>query len=80
MKVLEVKAKVKKVTEEKGAEMHQKRRARPATSNPAAPTPPSAPRPSKKTKMGDFSDILKAEERTRQREIDLATLRIRSEK
>jgi hypothetical protein len=29
--------------------------------------------------MGDFSDILKAEERTCQKEINLATLRTRSQ-
>ncbi|KAJ7174751.1 hypothetical protein C8R46DRAFT_1347809 [Mycena filopes] len=50
---------------------------KPSTSAPAIPTPAVAPRPSKKAKITEFSEIAKSEEKTRQREIELAALRTR---
>ncbi|KAJ7939056.1 hypothetical protein B0H13DRAFT_2301266 [Mycena leptocephala] len=49
--------------------------AKPGTSKPAAPVPAPAPKPAKKTKLAEFSDIAKNEEKTRQKELELAQLR-----
>ncbi|KAJ7916580.1 hypothetical protein B0H13DRAFT_2448116 [Mycena leptocephala] len=48
---------------------------KPSTSKPAAPVPAPAPKPAKKTKLAEFSDIAKNEEKTRQKELELAQLR-----
>ncbi|KAJ7893560.1 hypothetical protein B0H13DRAFT_2665471 [Mycena leptocephala] len=60
---------------------HPKNPAKPSTSKPAAPMPAiaPAPKPSKKTKIAEFSEIAKDEERTRQKEIELAALRTRQQ-
>ncbi|KAJ7451322.1 hypothetical protein FB451DRAFT_1409829 [Mycena latifolia] len=53
----------------KGNEAHRKRPAKPSTSKPAALAPTAAPKPSKKTKLAEFSEIAKSEEMTWQQEI-----------
>jgi hypothetical protein len=53
------------------------RPAKAATSTPAAPAQVVAPKPSKKTKLAEFSEIAKTEEKSRQKELELATLRTR---
>jgi hypothetical protein len=54
--------------------------AKPATSKPAAPESlAAAPKPTKKTKLAEFSDIAKNEEKTRQKELELAQLRTRQQ-
>lgn len=51
---------------------------KPGTSKPAGPAPTAAAsKPAKKTKLAEFSDIAKLEEKTRQRELELAQLRTR---
>ncbi|KAJ6552893.1 hypothetical protein B0H19DRAFT_1155192 [Mycena capillaripes] len=51
---------------------------KPGNSKPAGPAPTAATsKPAKKTKLAEFSDIAKLEEKTRQREIELAQLRTR---
>ncbi|KAJ7176371.1 hypothetical protein C8R43DRAFT_1118891 [Mycena crocata] len=42
----------------------------PAHPQPAAPAPAAAPKPSKKTKLVEFSEIAKNEEKTRQKELE----------
>ncbi|KAJ7131795.1 hypothetical protein C8R43DRAFT_1239642 [Mycena crocata] len=56
---------------------HRKNPAKPSTSKPAAPAPTTAPKPAKKTKLAEFGDIAKTEEKTRQKELELAALRTR---
>ncbi|KAJ7445024.1 hypothetical protein B0H11DRAFT_2341698 [Mycena galericulata] len=63
----------------KGEETHRKNAAKPSTSKPAPAAPAAAPKPSKKTKMAEFSDIAKTEEQTRQKELELAALRTRQQ-
>ncbi|KAJ7435296.1 hypothetical protein B0H11DRAFT_1937702 [Mycena galericulata] len=63
----------------KGEETHRKNAAKPSTSKPAPAAPAAAPKPSKKTKMAEFSDIVKTEEKTRQKELELAALRMREQ-
>ncbi|KAJ7107037.1 hypothetical protein C8R44DRAFT_885708 [Mycena epipterygia] len=58
-------------------ETHHKNAAKPSTSTPTAALTSSASKPSKKTKIAEFSEIAKGEEKTRQKELDLATLRTR---
>lgn len=59
------------------AKTHPKKNpAKPSASTPAAPAPVAA-RPSKKTKLAEFSEIVKNEEVTWQKEIGLATIRAR---
>ncbi|KAJ7852184.1 hypothetical protein B0H14DRAFT_3137175 [Mycena olivaceomarginata] len=54
--------------------------AKPATSKPAAPPSlAAAPKPTKKTKIVEFSDIAKNEEKTRQKELEVAQLRTRQQ-
>ncbi|KAJ7835772.1 hypothetical protein B0H13DRAFT_2678286 [Mycena leptocephala] len=54
--------------------------AKPATSKPAAPESLAAvPKPTKKTKLAEFSDIAKNEEKTHQKELELAQLRMRQQ-
>ncbi|KAJ7036773.1 hypothetical protein C8F04DRAFT_1181116 [Mycena alexandri] len=55
------------------------RKPKPSTSIPAPPAPAVAPKPSKKTKIAEFSEIAKTEEKTRQKELELATLRTRQQ-
>ncbi|KAF7372946.1 hypothetical protein MSAN_00501600 [Mycena sanguinolenta] len=50
------------------------RPAKAGSSTPAAPAPVVAPKPSKKSKVAEFSEIAKSEEKSRQKEIELATL------
>lgn len=59
------------------AKRTKKRPAKAATSAPAAPAPSIAPKPSKKSKLMEFTEIAKSEERSRQKELDLAGLRMR---
>ncbi|KAJ7775672.1 hypothetical protein DFH07DRAFT_952065 [Mycena maculata] len=61
----------------KGQEMHRKNTAKPSTSTPTVTPAPSAPKPAKKSKIAEFSEIAKNEEKTRQKEIELASLRTR---
>ncbi|KAJ7872533.1 hypothetical protein B0H14DRAFT_3438924 [Mycena olivaceomarginata] len=49
--------------------------AKPRTSKPVVSVPAAALKPSKKTKLAEFSEIVKTEEKTRQKELDLAVLR-----
>ncbi|KAJ7728689.1 hypothetical protein DFH07DRAFT_998729 [Mycena maculata] len=63
----------------KGKETHRKNAAKPSMSNPAAPASAAAPKPSKKTKIAEFSEIAKSEEKTRQKELELAALRTRQQ-
>lgn len=49
--------------------------AKPRTSKPAVSVPAAALKPLKKTKIAEFSEIANTEERTRQKELDLAVLR-----
>ncbi|KAJ7744853.1 hypothetical protein B0H16DRAFT_1889520 [Mycena metata] len=57
----------------------KKRTAKPATSKRATPAPAPAAKATKKTKLAEFSEIAKTEEKTRQKEIELAILRTRRE-
>ncbi|KAF7351922.1 hypothetical protein MVEN_01154000 [Mycena venus] len=66
-------------TKGKTAKAHRKKPAKPATSKPAAPAAAAAPKPSKKTKIAEFAEIAKEDERTRQKELELATLRTRQQ-
>ncbi|KAJ7733589.1 hypothetical protein DFH07DRAFT_780603 [Mycena maculata] len=59
----------------KGQETHRKNTAKPSTSAPTVTPAPSAPKPAKKSKIAEFSEIVKNEEKTRQKEIELASLR-----
>ncbi|KAK6969232.1 hypothetical protein R3P38DRAFT_3337144 [Favolaschia claudopus] len=52
---------------------------KPATSTPAVSAPSDAPKPTKKTKLAEFAEIAKEDERTRQKELELAALRTRQE-
>ncbi|KAJ7099758.1 hypothetical protein C8R44DRAFT_888450 [Mycena epipterygia] len=58
-------------------ETHRKNAAKPSTSTPAAASTSSASKPSNKTKIAEFSEIAKGEEKTRQKELDLAALHTR---
>ncbi|KAF8197818.1 hypothetical protein K438DRAFT_2016517 [Mycena galopus ATCC 62051] len=60
-----------------GAKIDRKNPAKPAMSKPAAAAPAAAPKPAKKPKIAEFADIMKNEEQTRQKELDLAALRAR---
>ncbi|KAJ7699412.1 hypothetical protein B0H16DRAFT_1749446 [Mycena metata] len=71
----ERKKKVKKV-KPKG-KTNRKTPAKPTASTPAVATPSVAPKAAKKTKIAEFSEIAKSEERTRQQELEFATLRTR---
>ncbi|KAJ6473749.1 hypothetical protein C8R45DRAFT_1103433 [Mycena sanguinolenta] len=53
------------------------RPAKASTSTPAAPVQAVASKPSKKSKVTEFSEIAKSEEKSRQKDIELATLRTR---
>ncbi|KAJ7677409.1 hypothetical protein B0H14DRAFT_2656078 [Mycena olivaceomarginata] len=53
----------------------QKKPAKPSTSKPAVAAPAASVKPSKKTKLAEFGDIVKNEEKTRHKELDLAALR-----
>ncbi|KAF8147407.1 hypothetical protein K438DRAFT_2027741 [Mycena galopus ATCC 62051] len=59
------------------AKRAKKRPAKAATSAPADPAPTVAAKPSKKSKLVEFSEIAKSEEKSRQKELDLAGLRMR---
>ncbi|KAJ7489024.1 hypothetical protein FB451DRAFT_1390209 [Mycena latifolia] len=59
----------------KKQEQARKTPAKVAASDPA-PTPSAAPKPAKKSKVAEFSEIVKTEELTRQKEIELASLRM----
>jgi hypothetical protein len=59
----------------KGKETHRKNSAKPSKSTPAAAAP--AVKAPKKSKLAEFSDIAKSEERTRQKELELTALRTR---
>ncbi|KAJ7790658.1 hypothetical protein B0H14DRAFT_3568945 [Mycena olivaceomarginata] len=59
------------------AKRAKKRATKAATSAPADPAPTVAPKPSKKSKLIEFSEIAKSEEKSRQKELDLAGLRMR---
>jgi hypothetical protein len=61
--------------EGKKQKKQRKQPAKPSTSTPAVSTPAVAPKAAKKTKIAEFSEIAKSKERTRQKEIELATLR-----
>ncbi|KAF8166475.1 hypothetical protein K438DRAFT_2025152 [Mycena galopus ATCC 62051] len=52
----------------------RKTAAKSGTSNPAPPPAPTPTTSSKKTKMGDFAEIVKSEELTRHKELNLATI------
>ncbi|KAJ7164103.1 hypothetical protein C8R46DRAFT_1220612 [Mycena filopes] len=71
------KKRVKEVKEVKEVKPPRKTPAKPTVSTPAVPTPSVAPKAAKKTRMAEFSEIAKDEERTRRQEIELATLRAR---
>ncbi|KAJ6615359.1 hypothetical protein B0H10DRAFT_2220394 [Mycena sp. CBHHK59/15] len=58
----------------KDKETDRRNPAKPSTSTPAAPVPAVTPKASKKTKIAEFSEIAKDEEKTRQKELELATL------
>ncbi|KAF8144875.1 hypothetical protein K438DRAFT_569258 [Mycena galopus ATCC 62051] len=59
----------------------RKNPAKPARSKPAVPAAAAAAaqKPSKKPKIAEFADIVKDEEKTRQKELELATLRTRAQ-
>ncbi|KAJ6626607.1 hypothetical protein B0H10DRAFT_1941628 [Mycena sp. CBHHK59/15] len=59
----------------KSQETHHKNTAKLSTSTPAATPASFTPKPAKKSKIAEFSEIAKNEEKTRQKEIDLASLR-----
>ncbi|KAJ7342722.1 hypothetical protein DFH08DRAFT_938129 [Mycena albidolilacea] len=59
------------------AKCAKKRPAKVATSAPTDPVPTVAPKPSKKSKLVEFSEIAKSEEKSCQKELDLARLRMR---
>ncbi|KAJ6605988.1 hypothetical protein B0H10DRAFT_1956975 [Mycena sp. CBHHK59/15] len=61
----------------KSQETHRKNTAKLSTSTPAATPASFAPKPAKKSKIAQFSEIAKNEEKMRQKEIDLASLRTR---
>jgi hypothetical protein len=63
----------------KGRKTHRKTFAKPGTSKPAVPAPAAAPKLTKRTKVAEFAEIAKEDERTRQKELDLATLRTRQQ-
>ncbi|KAJ7878940.1 hypothetical protein B0H13DRAFT_2544002 [Mycena leptocephala] len=60
----------------KATKTHPKNSAKPGSSKPAAPVPAPAPKPGKKTKLAEFSNIAKNEEKTCQKELELAQLRM----
>ncbi|KAJ7775303.1 hypothetical protein B0H16DRAFT_1756520 [Mycena metata] len=62
----------------KAEETRRKTNAKPSTSTPALPIP-TAVKPSKKTKITEFSELAKNEEKTRQKELELAALRTRQQ-
>ncbi|KAJ7108895.1 hypothetical protein C8R43DRAFT_962832 [Mycena crocata] len=51
--------------------------AKPSTSTPAALPSAAPPKPSKKTKVAEFAELAKNEEKTRQKELEFAALRTR---
>ncbi|KAJ7132027.1 hypothetical protein C8R44DRAFT_871028 [Mycena epipterygia] len=59
----------------KGKETHHKNSAKPSKSTPTAAAP--AVKVTKKSKLAEFSEIAKSEERTRQKELELTALRTR---
>ncbi|KAJ6616326.1 hypothetical protein B0H10DRAFT_2219541 [Mycena sp. CBHHK59/15] len=61
----------------KSQETHRKNTAKLSTSTPTATPASFALKPAKKSKIAEFSEIAKNEEKTRQKEIDLASLRTR---
>ncbi|KAJ7835155.1 hypothetical protein B0H13DRAFT_2108813 [Mycena leptocephala] len=69
---------VKSVPKGKGVVKPRKTPANPGRTKPApAVTPAAAPKASKKGKLTEFAEIAKTEEVTRQKELDLAAMRVR---
>ncbi|KAJ6583200.1 hypothetical protein B0H10DRAFT_1962287 [Mycena sp. CBHHK59/15] len=60
----------------KGQDTHRKNPAKTIASNPAVAVPATAPKAPMKTKIAEFSEIVKNEEKMRQKELELVSLRM----
>ncbi|KAJ7182291.1 hypothetical protein C8R43DRAFT_1115935 [Mycena crocata] len=63
--------------EDKKKTHQRKNPPKPNTSTPALPTSTTTSKPSKKTKLAEFSELAKQEEKSRHKELELAALRTR---